>query len=145
MCFLFFPQVLWYRLDSGYFGSASRACKVDVLQPGIMSIPDVPTDKIKHRGNYPVMPLIPLILLKLQAWEDHENAFRSWQREKSVVDLADLGRLLPIASRRGDHVCGALSQLFHRGPRRVVRLVPVLVVLADQVEQCASPGARPVS
>jgi hypothetical protein len=62
-------RVLWCRL-TGY----RRSCKVDILLPGIMNIPRVPRELIKRVQNLPVMPLAGILLLKLQAWEDHRNA-----------------------------------------------------------------------
>ena len=104
--------MLWCRIGSSYsysrayrsysYPGVSRSCKVDVLIPGIMNIPSVPREKIVHIDSLPSMPLIPLILLKLQAWEDHRNAFKSYHRMKQWTDVNDLELLLPIAISRRD-------------------------------------------
>lgn len=67
-----------------------------------MNIPNVPTNQLVYIDGFPVIPLIALMLLKLQAWEDHRNSSKSWEIPKQWVDAGDLGGLLPIAARRGD-------------------------------------------
>nr|GAT54553.1 predicted protein [Mycena chlorophos] len=70
-------RVLWYRLG------LRRSCKVDVLLPGVMNIPSVPTKRIvreKQRGDLPLMPFLPLLLLKFQAWQDHGEADKDYLR-----------------------------------------------------------------
>lgn len=67
-----------------------------------MNIPSVPRDKVLRIDGLPVMPLIPLILLKLQAWQDHRSAFKAYLSSKQWTDVSDLRILLPIAIRRGD-------------------------------------------
>ncbi|KAI0649671.1 hypothetical protein C8Q79DRAFT_338513 [Trametes meyenii] len=93
-------QVLWYRLPSGRRG-ARRACKVDILVPGILNIPFVPRRRIKVILQLPVMPLIPLLLLKLQGWSDHRESYRADMQEKQYVDVEDIDELLQIAIDRG--------------------------------------------
>lgn len=87
-------RVLWYRL--GY----SRSCKVDVLMPGIMNIPPVPAARIAYRrsrSELPLIPFLPLLLLKLQAWMDHGEADKFYLRVKQYVDVQDIGDLLELA------------------------------------------------
>jgi hypothetical protein len=88
-------KVLWYRLDP------DSRLKIDILRPGIMNIPCVPPELIGRVSGLPVMPLSGILLLKLQAWEDHRNAEKWHMRDKAQVDYADLARLLPIAIREG--------------------------------------------
>ncbi|KAJ6529228.1 hypothetical protein B0H19DRAFT_1214535 [Mycena capillaripes] len=86
-------RVLWYRI--GF-----RRCKVDVLSPGIMNIPAVPVPRIayrKSRSDLPLMPFLPLLLLKLQAWMDHREADKLYLRAKQHVDVRDIGELLELA------------------------------------------------
>ncbi|GJE93051.1 hypothetical protein PsYK624_092100 [Phanerochaete sordida] len=110
-------RVLWYRVSEYY---RYRSCKVDILQPGIMNIPSIPSEHIISIDGLPVMPLIPLIILKLQAWEDHRDATKSYLNSKQHTDAADLARLLPIAIRRGDNVRREswLPQTFVEAARR---------------------------
>ncbi|KAJ6627710.1 hypothetical protein B0H10DRAFT_1779135 [Mycena sp. CBHHK59/15] len=87
-------RVLWYRIG------LRRSCKVDILLPGIMNIPAVPVPRIAVRrsvSNLPLMPFLPLLLLKLQAWMDHREADKFYLRQKQHVDVRDIGDLLELA------------------------------------------------
>ncbi|OBZ76468.1 hypothetical protein A0H81_02996 [Grifola frondosa] len=101
-------KVLWYRISSTYY---ERRCKVDILIPGILNIPDVPYAHVKVISRLPVMPLIPLLLLKLQAWADHGNATRFDLRMKQDVDIRDINELLEIALRRRERVSDVVNWL----------------------------------
>ncbi|KAF9261330.1 hypothetical protein L218DRAFT_870414, partial [Marasmius fiardii PR-910] len=77
-----------------------RTCKVDLLFPGIMNIPPVPKHRIyykERRSSEPLMPFLPLLLLKLQAWQDHGESPKHWMRAKQPTDVADITELLNIA------------------------------------------------
>ncbi|KAG9218566.1 hypothetical protein PLEOSDRAFT_27394 [Pleurotus ostreatus PC15] len=103
-------KVLWYEIppspsSPSSLYAASRSCKVDVLVPGIMSIPDVPRgySVVTISGEWkglPLMPFIPLLMLKLQAWMDHRQADKQYLREKQHTDVRDIGELLDIGMRR---------------------------------------------
>jgi hypothetical protein len=97
-----------------------------------MNIPNVPVERVLLIDGLPVMPLIPLILLKLQAWEDHRKALQSWQRAKQWVDSEDLGRLLPIAAHRKDNLKNEMwiPESFVRAAK--VRLSLYLVLYGEQ-------------
>ncbi|KAH9919347.1 hypothetical protein B0H21DRAFT_845764 [Amylocystis lapponica] len=86
-------KVLYHRLASR--GRTKRSCKVDILTPGIINIPNIPPSRIETVGALPLVPLLPLLLLKLQGWID---------RAKQPVDVADIAQLLVIVSRRGDKI-----------------------------------------
>ncbi|KAF9261313.1 hypothetical protein L218DRAFT_980962 [Marasmius fiardii PR-910] len=101
-------RVLWYRFPSSrsaliYPRSSSvngRRCKVDLLLPGIMNIPPIPTSRIHYkdgRGSKPLMPFLPLLLLRLQGWEDHGESPKHWMRAKQSIDVADIVELLNLA------------------------------------------------
>ncbi|KAK0191828.1 hypothetical protein F5146DRAFT_482818 [Armillaria mellea] len=96
-------KVLWYRLP-GY----RRSCKVDLLFPGIMNIPPVPPESIvyrRHPSDYqtlPLMPFIPLLLLKLQAWMDHGESTKYYMQAKQPTDVRDITELLNIFVTAGD-------------------------------------------
>ncbi|OCH83898.1 hypothetical protein OBBRIDRAFT_799534 [Obba rivulosa] len=94
-------KVLWY----GY--PTYRQCKVDVLLPGIMNIPRVPDDRIIYQNDLPVMPLLPLLMLKLQGWEDHRNHQEMYMRRKQHSDVSDVRGLLKIARQQGVHLADA--------------------------------------
>ena len=64
------------------------------------------------------MPLIPLLLLKLQGWSNHRESPRQDIQEKQYVDAEDVVELLQIAVERGQGLWqGNLSWM----PRRLVR------------------------
>lgn len=45
--------------------------------------------------------MIPLLLLKLQAWLDHGNATKQHLRDKQPVDVQDIKQLLRLAVNQG--------------------------------------------
>lgn len=94
-------KVLWYRFGS-YRARYSTICKVDILQPGIMNIPDVPTQHIETIKGLSVMPLTLLLFMKLQGWTDHRDSPKAHMRPKQHNDLRDLSELLDIAVERGE-------------------------------------------
>ena len=57
------------------------------------------------------MPLIPLLLLKLQGWDDHRSAARADLQQKQYVDIRDVSQLLQIAVTRGETLQGELEWL----------------------------------
>ncbi|KZV75030.1 hypothetical protein PENSPDRAFT_731971 [Peniophora sp. CONT] len=95
-------KVVWYTVPGSY-----TRVKVDVLLPGVMNIPTITKERFVWFSNntLPSMPLLPLLLLKLQAWDDHRTASlrRMDLREKQHVDVADINVLLPIAKKAGVH------------------------------------------
>lgn len=102
-------KVLWFR------SSLSRSCKVDVLLPGILSIPNVDQEHIAQlplrflvtrtgvteEHHYPVMPLSVVLLLKLQGWADHRVSLKRYMRMKMFSDVRDINKLLTVASAAG--------------------------------------------
>ncbi|KAH9948653.1 hypothetical protein B0H21DRAFT_689746 [Amylocystis lapponica] len=110
-------NVLWYRLTSR--GGTVRSCKVDILVPGATDIPLVPPGRIETVGALPLMPLILLLLLKLQGWVGHRDSDRLVDWAKEHVDVADIAEIVAIACRRRDKVGqNSLDWL----PARFVRL-----------------------
>ena len=111
-----------------------------------MNIPSVPRDKILHIDNLPAMPIIPLMLLKLQAWEDHRTSDKSYYREKQWTDVADLGRMLPIAVKQKASLEKDQSWL----PDTFVsaakaRIERYLAVYGEQASMWEAIGVRPVT
>ncbi|RPD60544.1 hypothetical protein L226DRAFT_533867 [Lentinus tigrinus ALCF2SS1-7] len=111
-------SVLWCRLPGRGGGRGrSRKCKVDILVPGVLNIPNVPWRRVKMIDGLPAMPLIPLLLLKLQGWSDHRDSHRADMQEKQYVDAEDILELLEIAVGRDQEVRqGNLSWM----PRRLI-------------------------
>jgi hypothetical protein len=85
-------KILYYSLPTRGF------CKVDILLPGIMNIPSVPRSHITYTQvpDVPVMPLLAVILLKLQGWMDHRDSEREDFQEKQYVDVDDIRDMLEI-------------------------------------------------
>ncbi|KAI0700211.1 hypothetical protein BC835DRAFT_1304235 [Cytidiella melzeri] len=122
-------KILYARLSPTLFYSR-RSCKVDILIPGIINIPSVPPTLIHTMSELPVMPIIPLLLLKLQGWEDHRTSSRSDMRQKQYVDIRDIEQLLRIAVERGANLAddlGWLPQEFvSTGRARLARFLETL-------------------
>ncbi|KZT63091.1 hypothetical protein DAEQUDRAFT_238435 [Daedalea quercina L-15889] len=96
-------KVLWYKLPR-ITGEAERRCKVDILIPGPvtnLNIPLVPLAYIQTRDGIPVLPVLPLLLLKLQGWDDHRNHSEGRMRAKQGLDVRDVRELLAIVRRAG--------------------------------------------
>ncbi|KAF5352418.1 hypothetical protein D9756_006297 [Leucocoprinus leucothites] len=78
-------------------------CKVDILTPGIMNLPNIPhPSPRKHITTISGIPLVPfslLLALKLQAWSDHLVAREEYQRIKHVQDATDVGQLLDMKEK----------------------------------------------
>jgi len=43
------------------------------------------------------MPFLPVLLLKLKAWIDHRDSYKSYMRVKQYVDVRDIDQLLSLA------------------------------------------------
>ena len=81
-------RVLWYRLGGP---NSTRRCKVDVLVPGLLSIPRIDSSDFLYPENQPAIMLMPfttLLILKLRGWWDHLNdEARPWMREKVQIAI----------------------------------------------------------
>ncbi|EEB94086.1 hypothetical protein MPER_07166, partial [Moniliophthora perniciosa FA553] len=90
-------RVLFYRLNTSHY--YRRSCKVDLLIPGVMNIPNVPSDRVyaDNALSWPLMPFVPLLMLKLQGWTDHKESPKSHMRAKQYVDIIDVLGLLELA------------------------------------------------
>ncbi|KAH6906207.1 hypothetical protein BKA70DRAFT_1564553 [Coprinopsis sp. MPI-PUGE-AT-0042] len=95
-------RILYFRLGGP---DSRRRCKVDILVPGLLSIPNIPPDGFTYAANHPRIPLVPmmtLILLKLRGWWDHWNDdTRPWMREKAAQDEEDIEEMLSMAVHEG--------------------------------------------
>ncbi|KAG6820214.1 hypothetical protein H0H93_003868 [Arthromyces matolae] len=84
-------QVLWFSV------SPRKSCKVDILVPGLLSIPVIPVSKIVYiNQDIPVVPFLLLLLLKLRGWTDHRVDSRPRMRDKVEVDEGDIEELLEL-------------------------------------------------
>lgn len=64
--------------------------KVDILLPGVMHLPALPTSMITQLSSLPLVPFPVLLLQKLQGWADHSAATEARYRRKISVDSRDL-------------------------------------------------------
>jgi len=99
-------EVLWYQLPSSTDDSY-RVCKVDILIPGDgmrLNIPRIDSHHVKYQRRLPVVPLLPLLLLKLQGWTDHRDSNRPDMQEKQYVDVEDIEELLAITCDQRTHI-----------------------------------------
>lgn len=90
-------HILWCSLPTHPRARRPRRCKVDILTPGSLNIPYIPRGRIVHLNDLPVMPLMPLLLMKLQGWSDHRDSSRPDFQDKVPVDVEDILDLLQIA------------------------------------------------
>ncbi|KIY53483.1 hypothetical protein FISHEDRAFT_68833 [Fistulina hepatica ATCC 64428] len=72
----------------------SKECKVDILKPGILDIPE--TSYVVSTTGVHLMPPTPLLLMKLKGWEDHRLSRRIDFRAKVPTDASDIVELLAI-------------------------------------------------
>ncbi|KAI0703892.1 hypothetical protein C8T65DRAFT_578600 [Cerioporus squamosus] len=98
-------QVLWYDLHWHPSGGRRRRCKVDILYPvnANLSIPVVPPGRVEWSrvhgiGLLPRMPLVPLLLVKLQGWLARRDEV------KEPVDAQDVFLMLTLAVDRREYV-----------------------------------------
>ncbi len=108
-----------------------RSCKVDILTPGIMNIPFVDAYRIVRIASTPVMPFIPLLLLKLQAWDDHRKSTRYDFQAKQYVDIRDIEKLLVIAVKRKENVSKEAEWLPHSFVKAAKERVGLFVTIAS--------------
>lgn len=93
-------QILHYRLFTPYHSDEDRTCKVDILLPkSDLDIPKIPLGRIVYTRipGVPVMPLLAVLLLKLQGWTDHRESPRRDFQAKQYVDVEDIKEMLEIA------------------------------------------------
>ena len=88
-------HLLWYSLPGG------GACKIDILTPGLVNIPYIPTWRIVYQDPFPDIPVAPflcLLLLKLGGWSDHRDpSKRRYMPDRVPVDEEDIEGLLTLA------------------------------------------------
>jgi hypothetical protein len=87
-----------------------------------MNIPRIPSERIEHINGLPVMPFIPLLLLKMQAWEDHGEAAQLHLRLKQYDDVRDIKELLRIQvakERTKSHVGWLAEDFVNKGIARM--------------------------
>ena len=137
-------KVLWYQRGRGQWHyNVGQRCKVDILVPGIMNIPAVPSQRVETLSGLPVMPLLPHLCLKLQAWDDHGKSYRSDMRVKQHVDVRDVNRLLEIAvvrrvSVRGQDAAWVPTAMVTEATKRAKRYVSGSLGVLGSLESAAN-------
>jgi hypothetical protein len=101
-------RVLYYSVSTSTAPSSSS--KVDILLPGVMHLPALPTSLITWKNELPLVPFSVLILQKLQGWDDHRNAVEDRYIKKAPVDAQDLGCLIGGGSGRNVAVLREVKQ-----------------------------------
>ena len=91
---------LFFRLP-GYSFDERRVLKVDILVPPTVGIPWVYPSSIDVINNIPVMPIFPLLVLKIRGWWFHRRSRRPDFRVKEPGDVEDIRCLLTQAGYEG--------------------------------------------
>ncbi|KAJ7762322.1 hypothetical protein DFH07DRAFT_882967 [Mycena maculata] len=86
-------RILWFRQSHPH---RRRETKVDILVPGIMSLPVIPLSRIRWTSSLPLAPFPFILLHKLKGWADHRAAPETFKRVRQTTDAADVRRLLDI-------------------------------------------------
>ncbi|KAG6816133.1 hypothetical protein H0H87_008445 [Tephrocybe sp. NHM501043] len=92
-------RVLWFTTTS-HSESEHRACKIDILIPGLLSIPSIPKAQISYIKPFhdiPTAPFLVVLLLKLRGWKDHRDDDRQRVRDKAEVDEGDIEEMLELS------------------------------------------------
>ncbi|KAG6888856.1 hypothetical protein C0995_005277 [Termitomyces sp. Mi166 len=89
---------LWYRLTNDPARTTTAACKVDLLLPGVMNLPNLPPSLFHWDEGLPLVPFSLLLLQKLQAWDDHRRSRDpiKWQRQR--IDMEDVNGLTGLSA-----------------------------------------------
>jgi len=104
-------KVLWYRLPPTA-GSRlnNQRIKIDILLPGLMDLPAVPTPNITwfrestSNRTWPAAPYDLLLMTKLQAWFQRRESSVQHYRDRVPADHADLVELLIIGRSTNERV-----------------------------------------
>ncbi|KAJ3840254.1 hypothetical protein EV361DRAFT_788238 [Lentinula raphanica] len=96
-------KVLHYRF------SRYRSCKVDILTTGSstsLNIPAMPLTQVMYSRLYklPVMPFLPLLLMKLRGWVDNRHSPKAYEQARVRRDVADVKAMLDIAFKKRVHI-----------------------------------------
>ncbi|KAF5332871.1 hypothetical protein D9611_005376 [Ephemerocybe angulata] len=84
-------RILWFRQH--YLGPG---CKVDLLVPGTMHLPNLLPSSAVWIEKVPLVPFSLLLLHKLQGWDDHRLAEEAHKKRKQPQDAADIKRMLGL-------------------------------------------------
>ncbi|ESK87112.1 hypothetical protein Moror_11888 [Moniliophthora roreri MCA 2997] len=86
-----------------YQPTSQSPCKIDIFLPGRddqFHVPAIPKARVQHVqpwGDIPVMPILPLLLTKLQAWDVYRISKEVRMRARAQRDVVDLEEMLELA------------------------------------------------
>ncbi|PFH48736.1 hypothetical protein AMATHDRAFT_49290 [Amanita thiersii Skay4041] len=117
-------HLLYYAIR---FQRPEIVCKVDILVPGLLDIPWVRKSRREYPNEYniPVIPFLPLLLLKLKGWSDHRRSRRSDFQAKVPQDEKDIQEMLEMLDE-DDHLSNnewLPRYLIRNSERRIVDFV----------------------
>ncbi|KIM42091.1 hypothetical protein M413DRAFT_126473 [Hebeloma cylindrosporum] len=75
---------------------ADPECKIDILTPGTMHLPQLETSYIHWVAEIPLVPFSLLLVQKLQGWDDNRNAEEPFRRYRQHKDAKDVKALLGL-------------------------------------------------
>lgn len=91
-------KVLYYRItDSSTVHTVLTSCKVDLVFPGTLQLPDLPKAHINWDEGLPLIPFSLLLLQKLQGWYHHRISEEELKRLKQRTDAKDVEGLLELS------------------------------------------------
>ncbi len=90
-----------------------------------LHIPKIPPQHVKYPNGYdiPVVPLLVVLILKVQGWRDHRRSGKKRFRAKIPQDIEDIRQLLDMADDAGDR----LNDLDDWSPRWFLKRAESLV------------------
>lgn len=99
-------RVLWYQFPLPEATEVSeKSCRVDLFIPGMIHLPQIPSDKIIYSDSkLPIMPFFPVVLHKIQAWKAHMASTKPWVTIKQENDISDINDLLAVAATAGQNL-----------------------------------------
>lgn len=92
-------KVLYWRTGSDEPGF--ERFKIDILIPGVLSLPYIHPHYIIKIDKLPCAPLLLLLLHKLKGWDDRCGSNRPDYLAKIPNDIRDIRELLQIANQLG--------------------------------------------
>lgn len=98
-----------YRVCWFTFPISERRCRVDILLPGMIQLPELPPSCVVSAPHtaIPIMPLLPTLLHKCLAWEYHRGIQTEHYVMKTANDSREILELLPEAATSSE--CTAQS------------------------------------
>jgi hypothetical protein len=90
----------------------ATACKINIVFPGTMNLPNLPLITVDWDEGLPLVPFSLLLLLKLQEWDDHRPSGQEFTDLEQRSDMEDVMMLLRLSKAR--EACGYLAWIDKR-------------------------------